>query len=267
MRISKHGLGAAAVAVSAILITLGIPDRVLAANACDFQATYLLGRHGVASTATYGARARIEYNNPDLCGSDATGPGFSSAWSMITADSVDPTNYGQRNYAQAGYVQIGGAYPGAPAGIFTFAQYTRKCYAHGNCAGDQDDFNTFGQSVWRAAPTGTAMYAVTLRSSDDRIHLYSGNTELLEVGYDVTDDWVAAWEPQFFGETKHSADDMPGTTADVTSFDYLQRYLADGSVAFLSNPLNSSVPHVRYHRQNTNPGVGGTGFNLWTDPL
>src|SRR5699024_861378 len=69
--------------------------------------SYFAGNRTAFSTSIWGASARIEFNNPNLCGNDGTNSdGTSLVWSMVHAAS-DGTNYNA--YAQSGYGQGGPA--------------------------------------------------------------------------------------------------------------------------------------------------------------
>jgi len=180
---------------------------------------------------------------------------------MITAAPVDSA--GSDGWAQTGYIQAGAAAPAMPgSGIHYVSQFTRKCKLHGTC-GSASPYTT----VFVGTPSGSQLYAAYLRASDDLIHMTVGSTQIDQLNYDVTGDWVSAWRAEYGAETYHHADDVPGTAADVTSFDYLQRYTSSGTLEFISSLSDTAIPVSRYHRKNTSPSVGGLGFNVWTDPL
>lgn len=254
-----------AVVVTVIGLQTGVAAQPsTAASACDAVRVNLLGKYSASSTAVYGTRARIVYRNPDLCGSETSGAGVSGVWQAVTADSVPSGDGYARNYAQVGYIQLGDAAPGGTSGIHIFSQWTRKCFAHSNC-GPNPTTNDLAATQYWPAPTGTNIYAEYLRASDDRIHLYAHGDEIDVLGFDVTGDWSPAWRSEYFGETHHNADDLPGTSTAKTSFDYIQYYNSAGALNFwgsLSNG-NNGVP-TRYKRENYSPPVGGLGMRVFT---
>jgi hypothetical protein len=255
--------------VAIVLTMLGLQVVLMAqpsnaAYACDALASNLLGKYSATSTSVYGTRARIEYRNPDLCGSDTDGAGVSGVWQAVTADSVPSGDGYARNYAQVGYIQLGGAAPGTTSGIHIFSQWTRKCFAHRTCGANPTTNDLAATQYW-PAPTGTHIYAEYLRASDDRIHLYAHGDQIDVMGFDVTGDWSTAWRSEYFGETHHDADDLPGTSTAKTAFDYIQYYNSSGALNFWGslNNGNSGVP-ARYQREAYSPSVGGLGMRLWT---
>jgi hypothetical protein len=239
----------------------------VAARACESPSmSYFEGAYSAYVTSVFGARGRIEYNNPDLCGSDVSDSGISLAWSMVTAHSdadpngLDPSLDG---WAQAGYGQFGGSnLAGAPAGFHIFSQWTRACKNNGTCRGDAAVVTTYNP-----APTGSTIYSNYLRASDQHIVMYAASTFLDSTSYNPAGDWDAAWAGQFFGETKHLGDDVVGVQGDPTSFDYLQKYASNGDINFFVSLSHGHSPGTRYHYSTFSPAVGGLGFRIWTDPL
>lgn len=262
--LSRIGRWAALATLSSGTLAISVVPAANAAPAtCPVytsQTNY--GIAGAYAVSTAGARARIEYNNPDLCGSDADGPGLSTAWTMITAGSAVG---GAHGWAQSGYIQLGSAaQPFNTNGIHYFYQFTKACRVRGNCAAGDTGLTT---KFFGTPQAGTAFYSDFLRISDHRIHMYAAGVDLGIVGYDTDGDWDHAWSAQNGVETFHKDDDVPGTSTDVTSFDYLQRYLADESTTFLSNTTTVNPTYSRHKMAATTPAGGGIGFNAWTDPL
>lgn len=255
---------AASAAAALVVAALTVMPTAHAAGSCDELTSNLLGKFSASSTSVYGTRARIEYRNPNLCGNDSTSVGVSAAWQAVTADSVPSGDGYARNYAQVGYIQLGSGAPGSTSGVHIFSQWTRKCFAHSNC-GTNPSTNDLAATEYWPAPTGTHFYGQYLRASDDRIHLYAHGDQIDVVGYDVTGDWAASWRSEYFGETHHDADDLPGTADNKTNFDYLQYYNGSGGINFWQslNNGNSGVP-ARYNREAYSPSVGGLGMRIWT---
>lgn len=248
------------------LVALTMPGEAAAApNSCGAFATHFAGAKSSFATSTFGSRARIEYNNPDLCGSDTTDSGASVAWSMVYAHSAtqapDPFYDG---YAQVGYGQFAAGAGTSQTGILVFAQWTTKCKSSGTCGfGDQykTEFRPGG------APEGSLMYENYLSASDSLIHMRAGGTQVAVTGYNPTGDWAAAWQGQFAGEVKHLSDDIVGTAGDPTDFDYLQKYDSAGNINFYQSLTYTVTSTARYHLSTFSPGVGGLGIRTWTDPL
>lgn len=255
----------AAVAATSLGALATAPAAEAAGSTCPIVGTQTnYGVLGAYATTTAGARARIEYNNPDLCGSDSTGSGLSTAWTMVTASTA--VAGGSQGWAQSGYLQLGsGASSDGSSGIHYFYQYTKACKLRGNCAAGDAGVST---KLFGTPQSGTSFYSDFLRISDHRIHMYAAGVDLGIVGYDTDGDWDHAWSAQNGVETLNREDDVPGVASDVTSFDYLQRYLGNESISFLSNTTTAQPPgSSRYKLANTSPAGGGVGFNAWTDPL
>lgn len=252
----------AAVAIGVLGTITNSATPALAARACTPGVQY--GFAGASSSFTssiFGARASIEYNNPDLCGSDANDHGFSTIWSMVTALPVDSA--GKQSYAQAGYYQAGAAAGGYNTGIWRWGRYTPKCFAHGNCAPGDVGF----RNLYSGHPDGTKeFYSVYRLASTGHVVMYAGSDYLGETTYDPTGDWQPAWQAQLFGETHDHGDDVPGTDSDRTTMDYLQYYNSSGGINFLSSVTGATTSGTRYHRDVYNSSVGGKGVNVWTDP-
>ncbi|MCW2747522.1 MAG: hypothetical protein JWP10_664 [Nocardioidaceae bacterium] len=259
------GFVRALVALSLVPVAfVGFGGTAQAAQTCGAASSSFTGGYSAFSSAIFGTRSRIEYNNPDLCGSDADGPGISVVWSMVTAPSdSSPTNNDRVGWAQTGYGQFGGA-SAYTTGIWNFAQWTRKCKNVGTCGSDLEDIV---HTVYLDHPSGAQMYANVLRASDDFIHMYVDGVELTKTTYNPAGDWDAAWQGQFFAETHEKSSDVVGTSTDVTSMDYLQKYDSAGGVAFFSTINGSTTSGTRYHRSAYSPTVGGNGLKIWTDPL
>ena len=176
-----------------------------AARACGASQYGFAGAYSSFTSSIYGARSSIEYNNPDLCGSDADDHGFSTIWSMVTALPVDSA--GEQSYAQAGYYQAGAATAGYNTGIWRWGQYTSKCYAHGNCAASDPGF----RNLYAGHPGGSKeFYSVYRVASTGYVAMYAGSDLLGQTTYDPTGDWQPAWQAQFFGETHGRGDDVGG---------------------------------------------------------
>jgi len=85
---------------------------------CTSRGNYHAGATSAYNSSVYGARARIEYNNPDLCGSDTNGGSASVVWSMVTAHSATyPSNSSRNGWAQSGYGQFAQAQGSRQAGF------------------------------------------------------------------------------------------------------------------------------------------------------
>lgn len=255
VRRSRRLLG---VVTSVILTVPALGSSASAARLCGNGGAGFAGAQSASNTSVYGARARIEYNNPDLCGSDADGSGGSSAWAMVT--DIDWKSASRYGYAQAGYFQNGAA-SGYRPGIFVFAQWTRKCRSAGSCGtGAQFTTEYFG------SVSTTHTYAAYQVASTGRIRMTVDGALIGETNYNVSGDWDPRWEGQFYGEAHDLGSDVPGTAADKTQLDYLQKYNSDGTISFFQYVTGRTTSGTRYHRDVYDSPVGGQGVYVWTDP-
>lgn len=95
--------------------------------------TQFAGSTSAFSVLFFGASARVEFRNPDLCGNTYSGlSAFSAAWSMIAAHSKTTSAIA---YAQSGYYEAGDATGGYQSGVNTFSQYLRRCAVIGTSCG------------------------------------------------------------------------------------------------------------------------------------
>lgn len=241
-----------------------VPSAAHAEGQCvSSGAAYFDGTESYRNTNVFGARARIEYRNPTLCNSGEN-TGVSLAWTMVTARSVaHPGDSHYDGYAQVGYVKFGGA-AGSLAGSHVFSQWTRQCKVQGYPCPNGET-----KTIYLAAPSARSYCAVYRRASSDRIVLDVDGETISTMGYDTQGIWRPEWQGQFYGETFHVGDNMPGNKTNKTDFDYLQRYGSAGGLNFFTNaelkPLYSSVPNY-YWNETFSPAGGGFGFRIWTDP-
>lgn len=221
------------------------------------------GKYTSASTSIYGVRARIENRSIDLCG-DGGSDGGVSAWTMLSAPSATSSN--RINFAQVGYAKTGALSTYGVHDKVVFAFNTTQCYATLGC-GQGDDESISVKFTTSAPPDGRNYYAVYLDSSTDRVTMAQNGNVIKALGYDVTGRWSATWFGQYFGETFDRGDDVPGTSANRTSFDYLQWYGSSGGINFFGDPAihEDPVPYAPYKRDATTPASGGVGFDIWTD--
>lgn len=255
----------AAASSSVLLASLLCAPPASAARACGPTQYGFAGAQSAFATSVFGARAQIEYNNPDLCGSDADGSGFSTAWSMVDAWSADDPDHNHSDwigYAQAGYYQAGGSVAGYSTGIWEWSQYSSKCVSHGTCGTDAKFHNSY-----YGHPSGTHMYANYRSSSDGHVHMTVDGNQIDETNYDPTGDWAAAWQGEFYGEVHDWGTDIPGTDGDRTTLNYLQKYESNGNINFFSSVTGTTTANTRYHRDVFDAAVGGKAVNVWTDPL
>lgn len=226
----------------------------------DPYVNYFDGRQSAHSSTVRGVRARIEYNNPELCGLDDANDGFSIAWSMVVAHSIDP-NVTNLSYAQSGYGDFGGSTPGYEAGIHVFSQYTYLCHAYNAC-GSQPSFHT----EFDAAPTGQQFYS-SYKKSNGLIYMYAGSIYLDSTNYNPSGDWADQWGGQFYGETLDLQTDMPGIASNHAKFDYIQKYDSSQNPTFFAHLGSAHSATSRYKYSTTAPASGGLGLQIWTDPL
>lgn len=227
------------------------------------------GYYSPRVTTTFGTRGRIEFNDPDLCFvTIGSSYGYSAAWVMLGAKSATHPNMTAANaWAQVGYIRTApaAAIPDAPTGMHYFAQYTRKCKVQNNCTNGDTVQTVF---LGSPRPTAAVYYDVYLRAADDRIHMYADGINLVANGmpYDPTGVWDSKWQCTFAEETFAEADDAPGTINDKTGFNYLQRYLQNGSRSNVETLTAKDPDDARYSLGPTSVGTyGGLIFNAWTD--
>lgn len=241
-------------------VALASPSH--AAGPCGDPRSGLAGAESSFQTSVFGTRAKIEYNNPNLCGSDAYGSGVSAAWAMVDAWSDDDPNHlhpGWMGYAQAGYLQSG-AGASYKRGIWIFAQYSRNCRSHGTCTGIS--YHT----KYGPHPSVAHMYANYLSAGDHHVHMVYDGIKLAETGYNPAGDWAAAWQGEFYGEAHDRNSDILGTQSDKTSMWFVQKYGSSGGINFFQNLTGHTTSGTRYHRHIYNANVGGKGIHVWTYP-
>jgi len=235
--------GAAVTALASALLALPLQGRASAAGSCEGFSYGFTGAASNYQVGIYGSRSSIEYRNPDLCGSDANGDGFSTVWSMVTAYSADDPNhahFGWSGYAQAGYYQAGGGTAGYKAGIWEWSQYSLRCVSHNNCSGTTFH-NAYGPHPYDEQ-TGSVYYSERYLSSDTHIHMNAAGTQLDETNYNPTGDWASDWQSQFYGETHDHGTDVVGTTSDKATLDYLAKYTNGvGAYSYLNNVTGSTT--------------------------
>lgn len=257
----RAGLAGLTVIAATLLAT---SSSASAAGACPRYSFdgYRTGGQSAFNSGIFGVSARIETNQPNLCGDDDASNGSSGPWAMVAARSkTDPSNFRALGYAQAGYQQTGSAsgFYGM-TGIYTFSQYTKKCKATLSCGTSADYITDF----W-TAPSGPTVYSA-IQFEDGYIHMHADNHHIDQTGYSPTGVWESAWQGQFYGETTETASDQVGTAADPTSFDLMKKYDADGdSSFFVSVPPDTAYPS-HYHSRSTAPASGGVGLKIWTQP-
>jgi hypothetical protein len=236
-----------------LLTTVAIPEAHAAGSTCSFRSNYFTGAVSPHLVAIYGAQAKIEYMNPDLCGDDSTGPSTSTAWAMVTAGG---------GYAQAGYGQFAAASGYTPAGIGTFAQYTLKCAFTGTCTG-----STFKTKIDPATPTGTLTYDAYRSNSAAVLRMRVSGTVLLDSGYDPFGVWPSQWQAQYEGEVTHPESDVPGIFSNHVNFTGIKTLNSSGTFDIYTGTLITNTSSARLHSGLWNPGDGGQGVYIYTDPL
>lgn len=175
---------------------------------------------------------------------------FSTQWLMI----VDQTNYLQ--YAQVGIMIDNGAGCGRD-----FTEY------YLNEVG-----STFSRHIGACDPANrVGTYQLLYNGYAGPYPPCCGAYEMLTPGvdtYPAFDPWQRGWsfQPQFFGETTDTADDMPGTTASTADFSALgiQR-VSDGQLEPVPCYLRQTIsnPPTNYHANATSCDH----FSIWTNPV
>lgn len=260
----RHLLALALLLATALVSLPAAPS--LAARACSSGYINTFdGKYTAASSSYYGVRSRIEKAGINLCGSTlGYSDGGASAWAMLSAASASS---GSRiNFAQVGYTKTGALSAYGIHETTVFAFNTTSCYATFSCG--PADQTVSVKFTGTAPPTGRNFYAVYLDSVDDRITMVQNGVVVKKLGYDVSGRWDPRWFGQYFGETFDRGDDIMGSNADRTDFDYLQWYNSSGGINFFSGAdiYQDPVAYSRYQRQATSPAGGGQGFQIWTDP-
>ena len=223
----------------------------------------LVGAQSGFSLSYWGARAYIDYRDPDLCGTDSTSSGVSVVWSMITENG--------NSFAQAGYGQFGPAsYYGTTYrinGIYAFDEWTYACYETNSCGAGSPlfSFSAFPMTFSSSSP-----YAYTAKyvTDDDRIHMYANGTYLDETSYDPTTIWQGSWQGEFFGETHDTASDIVGTATTKTNLGQIGWSNEAGTFspfASLSGTI-AGAGSPRYHTDKYTDGSGNPADLIWTDP-
>jgi len=254
-----------ALGTSLLLITMGAfpsaPSALGAGSTCSNLGSYAAGYSSSYLDQNYGASAQIEYNNPDLCNTEAESPSASVAWAMTTARSAShPNNAAANMWAQVGYGQFGGKYSDADGrGIGTFAQWTKACKATLSCeVGVETRFNGVN-------PTGAWFYKAYWWTPDQHIHMTVNDQDFgWETNYNPFGVWDTAWACQFFGETIHPQSDVPGTSTDRTNFQWLRYYDSNADPHFTSLSGGPIISNSRYSTAIYSPSGGGVGVQVWT---
>lgn len=249
----------AVAATVAILTSLVSPSPpALAAGTCGNKSNFHVGYVTSYSASVYGSSADIEFNNPDLCGSDDTGGSASLVWAMVTAKSASyPNNSDANGYAQVGYGQFGDN----QNFIATFSQWTKKCKATLSCGSAAKVETVFDGTN----PSGVWRYRVQYEGEgDNHLHMRAEGQELDETSFDPIGDWQVSWQNQFMGETLHVATDVPGTSADKTAFTVLKNQHTSNSSSWTDvDSLTGISGPDRYKREI----FGALDFRIWTQPL
>lgn len=250
---------------TALAGALSLNAPASAAGACPVYpppVNFHTGGQSAFNSGIFGVSARIETNQPDLCGADASSSGSSGPWAMVAARSKTyPTSDLALGYAQAGYQQTGSAsgFYGM-TGIYTFSQYTKKCSSTLSC-GTTANFVT----KFSAAPSGPTVYSA-IQFSDGLVHMHAGDRHIDQTGYSPTGVWQPAWQGQFYGETTETESDQVGTASDPTTFDQIKKYSSSGSGSnFVSIPADTDYPS-NYHSQSSATVAAGVVLNIWTAP-
>ncbi|WP_088283634.1 hypothetical protein [Kineosporia sp. A_224] len=230
---------------------------------------YFAGGGSWGNVSVYGAQAAVEYQNPDLCGDDGTtSKGWTSAWAMVNAAAV--AGGGGCCWAQTGWYQAGPQNQWAllyGAGIFQFAQYTKKCSADNSCgAGVSGLVNWI--SGTNPSTTTPWTYDAYRDFTTGRLTMRVNGTKVLESGYDPYGTWVTAWGTQFLAETNYKSDDVPGSSGNHNNWTGV-KYL-NGSHVFAFMPASMMWPTTtadtsNWHSGYWSPSSGGRGIYTYSD--
>lgn len=238
------------VLMGALLLVLALPGGVAhsASSPCGNLGNW--GKGVVAfNETTYGSKARISQQDPDLCGSASV----SVAWVMVTgASSLD-------GWAQVGFGRFGSndPYPQQPGGYSVFSQWIRSSSTSPRT------------TVTGNSPALNPVYKTEYVFSTGVITMWAGSTlvDATNNTWDPAIEWSAPWQPQFVGETIHKASDMPGIASKHVSFTGMKRLTNRvGDWDTMQDPSFAAFPNTpdRYHRQwVTKP----TDMDIWTHPL
>ena len=183
----------------------------------------------------------IELRAPAVCSGAAS---FSVAWSMLTGLSSDD------GWAQGGFGRFHDI--DGQDGYFTFSQWTgcsSNCQLHTRYL----DF-----------PTDDRNWRVIYDDSDNHLHIYKGSEQLAATSFDPFNLWTTPMEPQFFGETGHTASDVIGTLSNKARFYQVKKKKADGTWVDIDLLTLITPDSSRYHDAwDVQPG----SFKIWTEPL
>lgn len=245
-----------------VLVWVSLPGTSVAAgSSCSNGGNWFAGYDTNYSNSRWGSRATIEYNNPDLCGNDTSGPSASTAWVMISGPSQQ---VGQDDYAQSGYGQFADGSTQSSPGFHTFVQWTSACFHTHSCGS-----NLSRHTMFEPAPTGASVYRVSYRGGpgdDQHFHMYRDGGYIDETNYNPVTVWTGTWRNSFEGEALHAATDVVGTADDPTRFTGVSNQNgANPTWTTISNSsLDPSTPSTtRYHKEKYAP----SDFRIWTNPL
>jgi hypothetical protein len=257
-----RGLSAVAVAATSLVLA-GSQQSGASAEPCGTPGVFHVGGHTAPHEGIFGSRAKIERNEPTLCGVDSNS--VVSAWSMVFARSEGGS--GGVDLAQTGYIK---AAPDAGydfSGYHVFAQWTRDC--NPNCS-------TGGQymTVVDPAPTDWQFYTQYVSDSDNHIHMLIGGNKIAETGYNPANEWQSEWRASFSAESKHRQSQIPGSSANKVRFEFVQRYESNGNINYVQEFADQGVCGAfvagegsceNYHYDRYNPDSGVIAFKVWDE--
>lgn len=230
------------------------------------------GYYNSASTSIFGDRANIEWANPDLCGDDTTGSGFSVAWDMVTASS-SYMGYGSDSradaWAQVGYGQFAShsEFPGLSHSSWYFSQFTKTCKLNVSCGSASQVVTSF----WGTPDGASEDYVNAYYVSCGCIVMRANGHEVDRTTYNPMGLWASAWTAEFAEETNDPSTDAPGTSSDVVTMHTLYKCGSDNSgCSFISSVTPAPNFVSRYHQDTFKPDnsdYGTVGLHFWTSPL
>jgi hypothetical protein len=215
------------------------------------------GKSAAFQSDTRGSKATIDDYRPDLCGPEAS----SLAWAMISASS---TVHAGDGWAQVGYGRFGCSSGMSECGFLQFAQYTKWCQNNGSSCAPGYPKTAFGYR-----PLGPDTYKNTFNLENGLIHMTAGGTDIAATDFNPLNVWGIYWQPQFYGEAWQCHTDVPGVNSSRVAFKNLQKEVnvspgnPSGSFVDIEGFVSGTVDCTRYNRN----GLGGTNFEIWTQPL
>jgi hypothetical protein len=220
-----------------LLAVFGTVPTAEASQTCASDNFYFDG-FDTRSLTTFGAMATINTRPGALC-TGGTGAGVSGAWAMVANNYFNNSG----GYAQSGYISV--------ASNVTARYFSQWVKYSGQTP----------VTVWGNNASGSVQYYTTYHFDTGHLYMVVAGTTFDSTTFDpAAGVWSSPWDSQYYGETHHPGDDMPGTVLGHDTFSVI-RYISSRTSGWVTVPSGVSTTSgvARYHFS------GGTStFDIWT---